>query len=228
MVTALIRHPQGELQENPCVPFTATGVRQDTGVQTEASDRIVTVPNAISLARLVILAPLFVVFLLPLHSPLGALITAIVLGSTDWVDGYIARRFHQVSELGRKLDAIADRLSQIVIAVTMVIGGYLPWWLLVVIMVPDLVFGIVVFVRSRDRAIPVRWVGRVRTALLMVGMPLILLIAAVAPGNDVLRYGALAVVVLGAILHVVADALYTWTLLRGTAMLQRDAHPAER
>lgn len=197
-------------------------------MQTEASDRIVTVPNAISLARLVIFAPLFVVLLLPLRSPLGALLAAIGLGATDWVDGYVARRFHQVSELGRKLDAIADRVSQIVIAVTMVIGGYLPWWLLLVIMVPDLVFGVVVVVRSRHRAIPVRWVGRVRTALLMVGMPLILLVAAVAPRDDLLRAGALGVVLLGALLHVVADALYTWTLLRGTAMLQRDAHPAER
>lgn len=205
-----------------------TSVGQDTGVQTEASDRVATVPNAISLARLVVFAPLFVILLLPLHSPLGALIAAIALGATDWVDGYVARRFHQVSELGRKLDAIADRVSQIVIAVTMVIGGYLPWWLLLVIMVPDLVFGIVVFVRSRDRAIPVRWIGRVRTALLMVGMPLILLIAAVAPRNEVLRDAALGVVLVGALLHVAADALYTWTLLRGTAMLQRDAHPAER
>jgi cardiolipin synthase len=196
-------------------------------VHPEASDRIVTVPNAISLARLIVFMPLFVVLLLPLQSPLGALVTAILLGATDWVDGYVARRFHQVSELGRKLDAIADRVSQIVIAVTMVIGGYLPWWLLLAIMIPDLVFGIVVFVRSRDRAIPVRWVGRVRTGLLMVGMPLILLVAAVAPGNAVLRYGALGVVILGAALHVVADGLYTWTLLRGTAMLQRDAHPAE-
>jgi cardiolipin synthase len=202
-------------------------VGQDTGVHPEASDRIVTVPNAISLARLIVFMPLFVVFLLPLRSPLGALVTAILLGGTDWIDGYVARSFHQVSELGRKLDAIADRISQIVIAVTMVVGGYLPWWLLLLIMVPDLVFGIVVFARSRDRAIPVRWVGRVRTALLMVGMPLILLVAAVAPDDAVLRYGALGVVVVGAVMHVVADALYTWTLLRGTAMQQRDAHPAE-
>jgi len=203
-------------------------VRQDAGVHTSASDRVVTVPNAISLARLVIFAPLFVILLLPLDSPLGALIAAVVLGATDWVDGYVARRFHQVSELGRKLDAIADRISQIVIAVAMVIGGYLPWWLLVAIVVPDLIFGIVVFVRSRDRAIPVRWIGRVRTAILMVGMPLILLFAAIDRDNPVLIAIGLGVVYVGTALHIVADALYTWTLLRGTAMLQRDAHPAER
>jgi cardiolipin synthase len=176
----------------------------------------------------VLFAPLFVILLLPLHSPFGALVAALALAATDWIDGYVARRFHQVSELGRKLDAIADRLSQIVIAVTMVIGGYLPWWLLLAIMVPDLVFGIAVFARSRDRAIPVRWVGRIRTALLMIGMPLILFVAAIAPDNRLLRDLALGVVILGAVLHIVADALYTWTLLRGTAMLARDAHPAER
>jgi cardiolipin synthase len=201
---------------------------QDTGVMPEASDRVVTVPNIISVARLVIFAPLFVILLLPLHSPFGALVAALALAATDWIDGYVARRFHQVSELGRKLDAIADRLSQIVIAVTMVVGAYLPWWLLLAILVPDLVFGIAVFARSRDRAIPVRWVGRIRTALLMIGMPLILFVAAIAPDNLLLRDLALGIVILGAVLHIVADALYTWTLLRGTAMLARDAHPAER
>jgi cardiolipin synthase len=210
------------------MPGSCLRVRKDTGVTSDESDRIVTVPNAISLARLVVFVPLFVVLLLPLHSPGGALIAALGLAATDWVDGYVARRFHQVSELGRKLDAIADRVSQIVIAVAMVIGGHLPWWLLLAIVIPDLVFGVVVFVRSRDRAIPVRWVGRVRTALLMIGMPLILLVAAIAPHDAVLRDIALGVVTLGAALHVVADALYTWTLLRGTAMLHRDAHPAER
>ena len=195
---------------------------------TSAGDRIVTVPNVISLARLVIFAPLFVILLLPLDSPLGALIAAVVLGATDWVDGYVARRFHQVSELGRKLDAIADRISQIVIAVAMVAGGYLPWWVLIAIVVPDLVFGIVVFARSRDRAIPVRWIGRVRTAILMVGMPLILLFAAIDRDNPVLTAVGLGIVVVGTALHVVADVLYTWTLLRGTAMQQRDAHPTER
>jgi len=197
-------------------------------VTTSAGDRIVTVPNVISLARLVIFAPLFVILLLPLDSPLGALIAAVVLGATDWVDGYVARRFHQVSELGRKLDAIADRISQIVIAVAMVAGGYLPWWVLIAIVVPDLVFGIVVFARSRDRAIPVRWIGRVRTAILMVGMPLILLFAAIDRDNPVLTAVGLGIVVVGTALHVVADVLYTWTLLRGTAMQQRDAHPTER
>ncbi len=208
--------------------MSVDGVGEDTGVTASASDRIVTVPNAISLARLVIFMPLFVILLLPLNSPLGALLAALGLGATDWVDGYVARRFHQVSELGRKLDAIADRVSQIVIAVAMVIGGYLPWWLLIAIMVPDLIFGIVVFVRSRDRAIPVRWVGRVRTAILMIGMPLILLFAAIDRDDVVLRDIGLGVVFVGTALHIVADALYTWSLLRGTAMLQRDAHPAER
>ena len=78
----------------------------------EASDRIATVPNAISLARLIVFMPLFVVFLLPLRSPLGALVTAILLGATDWIDGYVARRFHQVSELGRKL-AYEDCIRQL-------------------------------------------------------------------------------------------------------------------
>ncbi|WP_285174064.1 CDP-alcohol phosphatidyltransferase family protein, partial [Mycobacterium tuberculosis] len=61
--------------------------------------RIVTVPNVITVARLLLLTPLFVVLLLVVDSPFWALVVAVVLGGTDWVDGQVARRFHQVSDL---------------------------------------------------------------------------------------------------------------------------------
>ena len=59
------------------------------------------------------------------------------MGSTDWVDGYIARRFNQMSNLGRIMDPIADRLSLIAVAVTLVIAGVVEWWYLAALLVPD-------------------------------------------------------------------------------------------
>jgi cardiolipin synthase len=186
--------------------------------------RIVTVPNVISLFRLAVLMPFFVVVLLVWRSPGWALLVAVVLGATDFVDGYIARRFNQVTVLGRALDPIADRISQIVVSATLVVGGYLPVWMAVTVVACDLVLGTTLLARGRG-AIPVRWIGRIRTALLMLGLPLVLLVAAVAPMNAPLRIIVLVVVGAGVVLHAVADLTYAWTVLRNSADDVRDAHP---
>jgi len=188
--------------------------------------RIVTIPNIISVARLVILMPLFVVALLSWRSPGWALIIAVILALTDFIDGYIARRFHQVTNLGRALDPIADRVSQVVVCATLVIGGYLPVWMAIVLVVSDLILGVAALVRG-GRPIPVRWIGRIRTAILMVGLPLVLLVAALAPHNHPLRLAVLWLVAVGVVLHAIADLTYAWSLVRNTANLVRDAHPEE-
>jgi cardiolipin synthase len=198
---------------------------QERRLRERAERRIVTVPNVISLLRLVVLMPLFVVALLAWHSPGGALIVAIVLGGTDYLDGYIARRFHQVTLLGRALDPIADRISQIVVSATLVIGGYLPLWMAAVVLVSDLILASTILVRERRAAIPVRWIGRIRTAILMVGLPFVLFAAWVAPDNGVLRFVAVAIVGVGVVLHAIADLLYAISIARRTADSVRDAHP---
>jgi cardiolipin synthase (CMP-forming) len=186
--------------------------------------RILTVPNVISLLRLVILVPLFVVVLLVLHSPGWALGVAIFLGATDFLDGYIARRFNQVTNFGKGLDPIADRVAQIIMSAALVVGGYLPIWMAVVVLVSDLTLGFFLLFRGR-RPIPVRWIGRIRTALLLVGLPLVLLMAAVAPANLVLKFVAIAIVGVGVVLNTFADLIYILSLYRGTAHLVKDAHP---
>ncbi len=140
------------------------------------------VPNAISFGRLLILTPLFVVLLVVFRSPLAALITLIVLGITDWADGFIARRFDQTTDLGKKLDPIADRVSQFVVCATLVVVGLVPLWMAIVILVSDLLLGITILVR-KPGIVPVKWIGRVRTVLLMVGFPLLLVIASFWPDS---------------------------------------------
>ncbi len=84
------------------------------------SDRVWTVPNAVSFARLLAI-PYFVYLLLARDDPRAAGLLLIVIGATDWVDGALARILNQESELGRKLDPIADRLA----IVTAVVAGWL-------------------------------------------------------------------------------------------------------
>ena len=171
------------------------------------------VPNAISFGRLLILTPLFVVLLLVFRNPLAALITLIVLGVTDWADGFIARRFDQQTDLGKKLDPIADRVSQFVVCATLVVAGLVPLWMAIVILLSDLLLGITILVR-KPGIVKVKWIGRVRTVLLMAGFPLLLVIASFWPGNPGLNLFALIVVGAGCVLHAVANLQYTAILLR--------------
>ncbi len=82
------------------------------------SDRILTIPNVISFARIGGVAVFWWVLLVEESVELAAVLIFVV-GSTDWLDGYLARRLNQVSKLGKALDPVADRLM----IASAVIGG---------------------------------------------------------------------------------------------------------
>lgn len=88
------------------------------------TDRIVTVPNALSLARLLILPWLYSVIVGEQY--LLGLVAGFVFASTDWFDGYVARRFDQVTRLGQLLDPISDRLFIVTVMVALVVADVVP------------------------------------------------------------------------------------------------------
>jgi cardiolipin synthase len=94
----------------------------------------------------------------------------------------------------------------------------------IVVVAADLLLGLMLILRAHG-PIPVRRIGRIRTALLMIGLPLVLLVAAVAPSNAALTLAAVTIVGAGVILHAVADTTYAVSLVRNTAESVRDAHP---
>lgn len=162
------------------------GTRDD--IDYVITDRFWTVPNVITLARFC-LVPFFV-WLVLTQQYLAAFIVLTVLSSTDWVDGYVARRFNQISTVGQWLDPVADRLSLVVVAITLVAAGIAPLWLVVSIIAPDVILGITALAMFRGSPeLEVTNLGKIRTALLLVGTPLLLL--AQVPG---LAEGALTVV----------------------------------
>lgn len=101
----------------------------------QASSRIWTIPNLMSFARLLILP--FVYVELSSGRLLRGLLVGMVFGATDWLDGYVARRFDQVTRLGQLLDPLSDRLFIMTIAVALVVAGLLPWWLVAAVVVRD-------------------------------------------------------------------------------------------
>lgn len=139
-------------------------------------DKILTVPNLISFVRL-LCVPVFVFLLFhhPIHRVAAAWLLA-GLGTTDWVDGYIARRFHQTSTLGKILDPTADRILLGVAVVAILIDGAIPpriAWLAIVRegLVASAALVLAALGASR---IDVQWVGKAGTFGLMLAFPFFL------------------------------------------------------
>ncbi|MFT4124174.1 MAG: CDP-alcohol phosphatidyltransferase family protein [Microbacteriaceae bacterium] len=184
-----------------------------------------TIPNLISVVRLLVLTPSFVVVLVGYGSPLLALVLLVVLGITDWIDGQIARRFHQRSAIGAKLDPVADRVSQGVVCIAMTVAGLVPWPITLALVGVDLVFLAALIAKRPPNGVPVSRLGRARTAVLMIAFPLVLLAAALEDAVPWLLPVTVAIAAIGTLMHVVADLTYTVWVLGGTEAQHRDAHP---
>ncbi len=186
------------------------------------STRIVTVPNVLSVIRLVFI-PVFL-WLLATEQYAWALIVVVVSSLTDFVDGYIARRFNQISRVGQLLDPAVDRLFIFSTLIGLAWQNFLPWWLVIVIVLRDvalLVLG-VVLANHGYGPLPVHHLGKVATFALLFALPTLVLGAAVpslAPVSDPLGW---ALALWGAFLYWWAGAIY----LRETVRLVRIARVA--
>jgi len=144
------------------------------------SDRIWTIPNVISFVRL-LGVPLFLYLLLGPHHDVAAVVVLAVGGTTDWVDGYVARRLGQVSRLGELLDPFADRLYILATLIGFTVRDVIPWWLTAALLLRDLVLGVALLVLRRHGygPPPVHYVGKTGTFVLLVALPVLLLAHAV-------------------------------------------------
>ncbi len=159
-------------------------------------DRILTIPNLITLVRLLCL-PLYWWLLFSQHNPFGAAVLLGALGATDWCDGYIARHFNQVSNLGKVFDPTADRFLFFVAIVGIIIAGAAPLWLCWVVLAREIVVGgtTVIITALGAKPVDVTWFGKAGTFCLMFAFPLFL-----AGSSDVAVAPALTA--LGAIMAV--------------------------
>jgi cardiolipin synthase (CMP-forming) len=142
----------------------------------DGADRILTVPNLITLVRLACL-PLFLWLLFGRGDQTGAAVLLGVLGATDWIDGYVARRFHQVSTLGKVLDPVADRLLVVTAVIAIIVHGAVPVWFGATTLAREaVVSGAVLLLASLGASrIDVLWVGKAGTFALMFAYPAFLL-----------------------------------------------------
>ncbi|WP_080797387.1 CDP-alcohol phosphatidyltransferase family protein [Arabiibacter massiliensis] len=150
----------------------STGAKSKNG---QASNRIFTVPNLISVIRLC-LVPIFLVLLLNGYDLMATFLYALAAG-TDWIDGQIARRTNAVSKLGQLLDPAVDRILMIAGVAGLFLVGRLPLWIIVVVLARDLLLlvGGAILIKLYRVRVAVVYPGKVATTLLFVGFAGLLL-----------------------------------------------------
>lgn len=178
-----------------------------------ASQRWVTIPNLVSVLRL-LGVPAFLWLLLAEDNPAAAGILLLVVGATDWVDGYLARVLDQVSEVGKFLDPLADRLAVAAALIGGWIAGVVPAALAAALLLREglVAVGALTLGVAVRAKLPVRYLGKLATFLLYGAIPSFYLAAAgVAPG---LFEGAGWVAgVIGTVLYYVVAWQYGWDLV---------------
>lgn len=139
-------------------------------------DRVLTVPNVISLARLGLIG-VFLYLMLVARDDGPAVAILMLSGASDWADGKLARLLDQSSALGALLDPAIDRLYMVAVPVVFGLRGLVPWWIIGTLLARDLLLVTVLPVlRSRGlTALPVTYIGKAGTFALMSAFPLILL-----------------------------------------------------
>jgi cardiolipin synthase len=157
---------------------------QPTGGTADRSPgpRVLTIPNLISFARL-LGVPVFLYLILGSHADVAAVVVLAVGGTSDWVDGYVARRLQQVSRLGELLDPLADRLYILATLVALTVREVVPWQFTVALLARELLLGLRLLVlRGYGYGPPpVQYLGKTATFILLAAFPTLLLAAAV-PG----------------------------------------------
>lgn len=146
------------------------------------SDRILTVPNLLSLLRILVLPYVYV--LLIDERWMTAFWWLAIFAASDWFDGYIARRFDQVSRFGQIFDPVSDRLLFLVVGIAMIVSGLVPWWVIAVLLARDLfvVAGGLVLVVRKVPPPPVTKIGKAATFGLMWALPSFILAAGLGDG----------------------------------------------
>ena len=163
------------------------------------------VPNALTIVRMVM------VFFMPGLFRGGHYIAAMVLflaaGTTDLLDGYIARKYNLITNFGKLMDPLADKLMLIITLVLFAMEGWTPWMVPVVIITKELAMVIGgLFMLKKKTVVYANFWGKAATFLFTVAVVLTFLHTWVSPWDLVVMWAALA-------LSVVAMLAYAWKFM---------------
>ena len=176
---------------------------------------IATLPNLITMVRLLML-PVFVVMLLVNEQRAGAALLLGVLGMTDWVDGWVARTFNQTSQFGMVFDPFVDRALFVVGTGSVLLDGGVPLWFCASILFREVFVGLMMLVGTMFgmKRFAVSIWGKRYTFLLMTSVPLLLLGASSHITADAAWVGGWVLGIPGLIMSYIVGVLYIPVVLQ--------------
>lgn len=179
-------------------------------------------PNAITIARIPLAVVFFVLLLFggtfglaDIAVRWSAAILFIVAISTDWVDGYLARRYDIVSDFGKLWDPIADKLLTGAGFIGLAVLGELQWWIVVVILIRE--WGITVhrLMVAKEHVVAAAWMGKIKTAVQGVALSWALLPLYVLIGVEAWVLVTVVLMIVVLILTVASGIDYIVAQVRG-------------
>jgi cardiolipin synthase (CMP-forming) len=174
-----------------------------------ARDRIWTVPNALSVLRL-LGVPLFLWLLLGPEADGWAIVVLMVAGISDWADGKIARVLDQGSRLGTLLDPAADRLYIVAALVALALREIVPLWLVGLMVLREFVLGVLLIILRHYGypALQVHYLGKAATFILLYAFPLLLIAHGDHLVAELAQPLAWAMTIWGTVLYLLAGVFY--------------------
>ena len=163
------------------------------------------IPNILSVIRIILVLVFVVVFFLPI-SKLWALIVFLTAGATDVVDGFLARKFNWITDLGKILDPFADKLMQCTVLVCLCIENVVPIWFLLIFFAKEIMTLLLGFIAIRRRSVVVvsKWYGKMTVCLFYATIVVSVLITDALKNNLILAIAVFAPAVICSIITLIA------------------------
>ena len=135
--------------------------------------KLLNTPNILTIIRM-IFVPVFILLLLYV-SRIAACAVFVLASLTDWLDGYLARKNNEITNFGKFMDPLADKMLVTSALVCFVGLGWMPAWVAMIVIGRDLaVDGLRMLAASRNIVMAAGWSGKVKTAVTMVLIPVML------------------------------------------------------
>ncbi len=143
-----------------------------------------TTANKITIGRIVAV-PVFLL-LAYLNKPVWAFAVYVLACVSDFLDGYIARHYNQITDFGKFMDPLADKMLVLAAMCFFVDKGQMPGWAVAIVLFREFaVSGLRLIAVEQQRVIAAAWSGKIKTAVTMVGLAAMLLFGGVPAVNGI-------------------------------------------
>jgi cardiolipin synthase len=195
-------------------------------IGSQVSNRVFTLPNVLSMLRL-LGVPLFLWLMLVPKADLLALGVLVFSGASDWLDGKLARAWGQVSRIGQLLDPLADRLYIFATVLAFLLRDIIPWWLAALLIGRDVLLALTLPVLRHYGygPLPVHFLGKAATFNLLYAFPLLLLAQLDGAIGDIAAPFGWAFTVWGVCLYWWAGLLYVTQVIQLARADEREVAP---